>query len=196
MDNGSTLLNSKGNAPWLGPRGPRLLLEFEPGYRVFFGNLADLLLPRRLPTLALASKPAPYWHDVFVYTGAPWGSVLESGLCHLTLVLAVIILSPIWAPRTRLETQRWHRSYVAYYRPSPTFPASRSSPPRLPVRRENKSEVRHAMRVAREIENRPRGIVVPPNIAELTAPAPLPKGVLSTPIAPAVPLAAAGAQRQ
>ncbi len=196
MDNGSTLLNSKGNAHWRGPRGPRLVLEFEPGYRVFFGNLADLLLRKPLPTLVLASRPAPYWHDVFVYTGAPWGSVLESALCHLTLVLALIILSPIWAPRTHMETQRWHRSYVAYYTPSPTFPASKSSPPKLPMRRENKSEVRHAMRVAREVENRPGTIVAPPNIAALTASPPLPKGVLSTPVAPAVPLAAARSQRQ
>jgi hypothetical protein len=196
MDNGSTLLNSKGNAHWRGPRGPRLVLEYEPGYRVFFGNLADLLLRKPLPTLVLASKPAPYWHDVFVYTGAPWGSVLESALCHLTLVLALIILSPMWAPRTHMETQRWHESYVAYYRPSPTFPASKSSPPRLPMRRENKAEVRHALRVAREVENRPGSIVAPPNIAALTAPPPLPKGVLSTPVAPAVPLAAARSQRQ
>ena len=196
MHNGSTLLNSKGNAHWLGPRGPRLLLELEPGYRVFLGNLADALLRKRQPTLALTSKPAPYWHDVFVYTGAPWGAVLESGLCHVTVVLALIILSPIWAPRTRIEAKRWHQSYVAYYRPSPTFPASRSSPPRLPAGRENKTEVQHALRVAREVENRPRGIVAPPNIAELTAPAPLPKGVLSTPVAPAVPLAAARSQRQ
>jgi hypothetical protein len=172
------------------------VLEFEPGYRVFFGNLADLLLPKPLPTLVLASKPAPYWHDVFVYTGAPWGSVLESALCHLTLVLALIILSPIWAPRRHIETQRWQESHIAYYRPSPTFPASQSSPPRLPTRRENKAEVRHALRVAREVENRPGSIVAPPNIAALTAPPPLPKGVLSTPVAPAVPLAAARSQRQ
>ena len=44
----------------------RLLVERPSWPRVFFGNLRDLVLPRRLPPLELQSAPAPFWPDVFV----------------------------------------------------------------------------------------------------------------------------------
>ena len=157
MDNGSTLLNSTVDAHWLGPPGPRLLLELEPAYRVFFSNLADMLLRRQVPQVHLASKPAPYWHDVFVPSGAPWWAVLESVLWHATAVLAVAVLSPAWGPRKPAETRLARRSYVAYYTPNPAFPVLGSRPPRVPVRKEHKLEPRHAMPVAQRGQSPARG---------------------------------------
>src|SRR5271166_3154430 len=65
----------------------RLLIDWEPGHRVFFRNLADLLLSRRVPQIPITSRPAPFWNDVFVPSGAPWPSFMESMLLHLLLIV-------------------------------------------------------------------------------------------------------------
>ena len=68
----------------------RLLTELEPRHRVFFGNLADLLLSRTVPPFPTTSRPARFWNDVFVPAGAPWSSFAESMLLHLLLIVLVV----------------------------------------------------------------------------------------------------------
>ena len=68
----------------------RLLTDWEPGHLVFFRNLADLLLSRRVPQIRLTSRPAPFWHDVFVPSGAPWTSFMESMLWHVLVTILFV----------------------------------------------------------------------------------------------------------
>ncbi len=105
----------------------RLLTELEPRHRVFFGNLADLLLSRRVPQVPITSRPARFWNDVFVPSGAPWSSFLESMLLHLLLIILFVWgQSRVWVS-VKLFPQRdaFHRS-ITYYPPTPSFPAAGS----------------------------------------------------------------------
>src|SRR5450755_861181 len=77
----------------------KLLIEWESGRRVFFGNLGDLLLSRRVPQFLITSRPGRFWNDVFVPTGAPWTSFMESLLLHLLLVILFVLgQSRVWGP--------------------------------------------------------------------------------------------------
>ncbi len=72
---------------------PRLLVELPSWPRAFFGNLCDLVLPRRQAPLDLRSAPAPFWPDVFVKRGLPWFSFVESVACHLLVFAALVVAS-------------------------------------------------------------------------------------------------------
>src|SRR5437762_12825255 len=93
MDKASGLLSSNLNANLKAAPHLRLLLELEPAHRVFFHNLADTLLCRSVPPIATTSSPAPFWSDVFVYSGVSWWRLLDSVLWHLLAVAVVWSLS-------------------------------------------------------------------------------------------------------
>ena len=175
----------------------RLLIEREPGHRVFFGNLADLLLSRRVPQVALTSRPARFWNDVFVPSGAPWSSFMESMLLHLLLVVLIVWgQSRVWVS-VELFPQRdaIHKS-ITYYPPTQTFPAVGSRAPRVRVGTRVKQASAHtparppAMPVTRE--QKP-GIVTPPDIKQATARVPNLPG--SHAVTPMVPFAATASPR-
>src|SRR5439155_25635870 len=106
----------------------RLLLELEPAHRVFFRNLADILLFRSISPVATTSRPAPFWRDVFVCSGVPWRWMVASTLSHMMVSAAMLILSQWWAQREPLQ-HRWgvDKSYVSYSTPSRSCPALTSS---------------------------------------------------------------------
>jgi len=129
----------------------RLLLELEPAPRVFFRNLADLILRRPLPPDPAKSKPGRYWTDVFVPTGLPWGSFIESLLLHLALISVVATVGQSWVRQEQIRREIEHKVYVAYYMPSKTFPTNRSRPPEQDrPKPEHKSQRKSPTRVARE----------------------------------------------
>jgi hypothetical protein len=176
----------------------RLLVELEPRHRVFFSNLADLLLSRRVPQVPITSRPARFWNDVFVPSGVPWSSFMESMLLHLLLtVLFVWGQSRVWVS-VKLFPQRdaFQRS-ITYYPPARTFPAAGSRAPNIRPR----SRVTHAS--ARPPAHQPAmpvtpehkpSIVTPPDIKQATAK--LPNLLGSHAVAPMVPFAATvGPQR-
>ena len=103
----------------------RLLLEREPAYRVFFGNLADLIRRRTAP-MVTPSETAAFWPDVFVTPPVPWPRLLESMLFHTIAITVLVILSQPWVQLDPLP-RVVHRSYISYYSPSQTFPALRGS---------------------------------------------------------------------
>ena len=111
----------------------KLLLEPEPAYRVFFGNLADLI--RRQPESVTTSGTADFWPDVFV-PPVPLPRLLESMLFHTIAITVLVILSQPWVQLDPLP-RVVHRSYISYYSPSKTFPALRGSqtPLHKPLRR-------------------------------------------------------------
>src|SRR5213082_2291761 len=142
----------------------RLLLELEPAHRVFFRNLADVLLFRSMPPVATMSRPAPFWRDVFVCSGVPWPWMLGSTLSHMIVIAAMLILSQWWAQREPLQHRRgFYRSYVSYYMPSPSFPALRSSASRVRALPKRKPESAHQA-VTRVAPEPTRKIIRPPDI--------------------------------
>ena len=176
----------------------RLLIELEPGHRVFFGNLADLILSRRVPQIPITSRPAPFWNDVFVPSGASWSSFLESMLLHLLLmILFVLGQSRVWAP-VSLFPQRdaFHRS-ITYYPPTKSFPAAAGRAPSVRARSRVKHTLAHepvhqpAIRVTPE--QKP-GIVTPPDIKQATAR--LPNFLGSHAVTPMVPFSATAGLRR
>ena len=64
---------------------PKLLLELEPRWQVFIGNLTDLLFPPQTAPLKLTSRPAPFWPDVLVPSEPAWDGFYQSLLVHVTL---------------------------------------------------------------------------------------------------------------
>jgi hypothetical protein len=170
----------------------KLLFEVEPAHRVFLGNLADTFLWQS----PLPAIPAPrlgrFWSDVFVSSRMPWSSFLESMLWH-SLVIAAICLAPSWMPKERVrQRSAFRNSSPIYYRPSKSFSAARSSPPRAHRRAKTQSPAadQKAMVVPREHH----GIVTPPDLKQVLAAA-RPNPATSNlgapnPTLPAVPLSA------
>src|SRR5713226_3299504 len=184
----------------------RLLTELEPGYRVFFDNLADLLLSRRVPQIPVTSRPAPFWGDVFVPVGARWSSFLWSMLCHLLLIILFVWgQSRVWVPVKRFAQQdAFHRS-VTYYPPGQSFPAVEGRASSVRARsRVKQTLVRQPVRQpAQQPSRQPAipvtpqqrpSIVTPPDIKQATAR--LPNFPDSHAVTPMVPFSAAVGPRR
>src|ERR1700687_1266141 len=184
----------------------RLLTELEPRHRVFFRNLTDLLLARRVPPIPLTSRPVPFWSDVFVPSGAPWAPFMESMLCHLLLIILFVWgQSRVWPPVKRCQQgEASHRS-ITYYPAAQSFPAAEGRAPSVRAR----SRVTHtsarqsAQQSARQPAPHPAmpvtpqqkpSIVTPPDIKQATAR--LPNFLGSHAVTPMVPFSATmGPQR-
>ncbi len=136
--------------------GPRLLLEREPAHRVFFQNLADLILFRSPPPIVTTSTPAPFWGDVFVHARVPWWWFVESLLGHLIVLTAVLILFQKWPSEAVQQPSVFQRSYLSYYTPPKSFPALRSHSSRPRVHQPGPTH-RPAIRVAPESAQRQAG---------------------------------------
>ncbi len=196
MHSESTLLDPVEDVHWFSlpePPPPRLLLELEPAYRVFFSNLADFLLLSSVPSYDLVSQPAPFWDDVFIPNGAPWLGLLESAFWHTIFILLPVFLLQGWFPR-QIEIQPMSAAHIIYYRPDPAFPAHGSSPPMARVPAKPTSLSPQALRVVpQRIVRQPP--ILPPDLAAVTRPA-QPPAPLSSPRLPAAPLAAVSAPRR
>jgi hypothetical protein len=178
----------------------RLLTEWEPRHRVFFGNLADLILSRRVPPIFISSRPAAFWNDVFVPSGAPWSSFLESTLGHLLLILLLVwIQSRAGAPVKLFARQETFQKPITYTPPAQSFPAAESRAANVPTRaRVKHGSAHHAAAHPPAIPVRPEqkpGLVAPPDIKQATSG--LPNILASHATPPMVPFSAiAGQQRK
>ena len=180
----------------------RLVMDLEPRHRVFFGNLADLLWSRRVPPIRITSRPAPFWNDVFVPSGAPWTAFLESLIWHgLLLLLFIWGQSRVWEP-VKLFPQReaFHRP-ITYFPPAPTrtFRAAESRvskirpQPRVTHAPIQKPKPQAPMPVTAEHKPSQPSLVTPPDIKQATA---LPNLPSSHAVTPMVPLSATAASRR
>lgn len=174
----------------------RLLLELEPAHRVFFQNLTDLFLFRSPPPIASTSAPAPFWSDVFVYSGVPWWWFVESLLGHMILVAAVLILFQRWpASEPRQQRSVFDKSYVSYYTPPKSLLALGSNRPRVRAQSNRTSVPAHrpTIRVAPERaqgQGQKQAMMRPPGITPARA-AQL-RMTASNPLPPMMPLSATG----
>jgi hypothetical protein len=153
MEIGSEFFSSTKIAePRVLPR-PKLLLELEPAHRVFFSNLLDTLLFRPAPRVATTSRPGRFWPDVFIEPEMPWWGFLESMLWHMLAVAGIWSISQGVALRNQpFQRPSARRTYISYYRPSPTFPVAAARAPRPEPSPAVRREPAHqsALRVARE----------------------------------------------
>src|ERR1700674_5661201 len=176
----------------------RLLIELEPGHRVFFRNLADLLLSPRVPPIPITSQPVPFWGDVFVPSGARWSSFMESMLCHLLLmILFVWGQSRVWVQVKPFPQREAFNRSITYYPPTQTFPAAggRASivRERSRVTRTSPQQSAHQPAMPVTPQQKP-SLVTPPDIKQATAK--LPNFLGSHVVTPMVPFSATvGPQR-
>jgi TonB family protein len=146
---------------------PRLLVELPSWPRVFFGNLRDLVFPRRLPPLELRSAPAPFWPDVFVTRPLPWARFLQSVVYHAVAFALLIGLTRFFALQPQVVAMpTFDHSQVIYYQPSEYLPP-------LDTRTEQSEQAQKAdpefspqpiISLPPEADNRSQTIVTPPNV--------------------------------
>jgi len=102
---------------------PKLLIEMEPAWHVFWENLTDLLCPPRMTPLKLTSRPARFWSDVFVPAQLPWQRFGHSILLHGTLLVILLALLKFGISQPRLVAKSsFSQSDVIYYAPSEYMP--------------------------------------------------------------------------
>lgn len=120
MDNAPGVLIASQRVQRLAPvPGLKLLIDWEPRGRVFWRNLADLILARQDPPVRVTSRPARFWPDVFVPAGVPWSSFAEALLCQLLLVILFIWgQSRIWVPVKRFPGRDSFPRSITYYPPT------------------------------------------------------------------------------
>jgi len=146
---------------------PQLLVELPSWTAGFFGNLRDLVFPRRLPRLELESAPAPFWPDVFVQRGLPWFYFLESGAYHVLAVALLmaaarfIALHPAPVVRPAFE-----HTQVVYYSPSEYLPPldTRTAPAPKPAKADPEYARQPIISLPPEADNRSQTLVAPPNV--------------------------------
>jgi len=146
---------------------PRLLVELPSRPRVFFGNLRDLLLPRRLPPLNLRSAPGSFWPDVFVKRPLPWKRFLESAAYHMVAVALLIGITRFFAIQARVISQpAFEHSQIVYYRASEFLPPldTRASSDAAPRKAEPEFSRQPIISVPRQADNRSQTVVTPPQV--------------------------------
>jgi TonB family protein len=146
---------------------PRLLVELPSRPRVFFGNLRELVFPRRLSPLELRSTPASFWPDVFVKRPLPWYGFVQSIACHaLTFVLLIGFTRFLALQPQVVPTPVFDRAQVIYYQPSEYLPPldTRSETATQPAKLDPEFSPQHIISVPPEADNRSQTIVTPPNI--------------------------------
>jgi TonB family protein len=169
-----------------------LLVTLEPRHRVFLRNLRDLFWPRRRAPLALVSRPASFWPDVFVPSPLPWTRFLQSGLGHIAVIAALWGWSQLWAHRPQIvQRPVFHSSDVVYYDASEYLAPLDTGATHAQAAQ--KGEPAYAPRpiisVPPEADNRTQTIVAPPKL-KLDHDVPLPNVVALAQPKPTIPTAA------
>jgi TonB family protein len=146
---------------------PRLLVELPSRPRVFFGNLRDLIFPRRLPPLELQSTPAPFWPDVLVQRGLPWARFLQSVAYHALAFALLIGFTRFFALQPNVVAKpTFDRAQVIYYQPSEYLPPLDTRDPHQaqPAKADPEFSPQPIISVPPEADNRSQTIVTPPNV--------------------------------
>lgn len=146
---------------------PRLVVELPSWPRVFFGNLRDLVFPRRIPALELRSVPAEFWPDVFVNRPLPWARFFQSCGYHVIAGTLLIALTRFFAMQPRVvATPVFQHSDVVYYSPSEYLPPldTREPAPSHPVKADPEFSPQPVISVPAEADNRSQTIVTPPKV--------------------------------
>ena len=145
----------------------QLLVELPSRPRVFFGNLYDLIFPRRLPPLELQSTPAPFWPDVLVKHGIPWARFLQSVVYHVLAFALLIAFTRFFALQPQVIAKPiFDPAQVIYYQPSEYLPPldTRDLQPAEPAKADPELSPQPIISVPPEADNRAQTIVTPPSV--------------------------------
>jgi TonB family protein len=161
---------------------PQLLVELPSWPRVFFGNLRDLVFPRRLPHLKLRSAPAPFWPDVFVKRRTPWFAFLQSSAWHVAAFTLLVEITRFFALQPQpAPLPVFNHSQLIYYSAADSLPpldtrVASTDRPRIdrprkdslkndpPEKADPEFSRQPIISLPRETDNRSQTIVTPPNI--------------------------------
>src|SRR5438067_12730186 len=93
----------------------QFLITLEPRWRSFFSSIAAVFsTPSTRPTSPLAA--GDFWADVFVSTGTPAFSLLESAIYHGLGIVAVVWLSQFsFRPAPQLSHKLFDSKQLIYY---------------------------------------------------------------------------------
>lgn len=142
-----------------------MLVELPSWPRVFFGNLRDLVLPRRQPALELHTAPAEFWPDVFVKRRLPWAGFFQSCGYHVIAGALLIALTRFFAMQPRVvETPTFEHSQVLYYTPSEYLPPldTREQATSRPQKADPEFSRQPIISLPAAPDNRAQTIVTPP----------------------------------
>src|SRR5246127_294568 len=146
---------------------PRLLVELPSWPRVFFGNLRDLIFPRRSPAPELHSAPADFWPDVFVTRRLPWAGFFQSSGYHLIAGALLIALTRFFAMQPRVvATPTFEHSQVLYYTPSEYLPPldTREQAPSRAQKADPEFSRQPIISLPAQADNHVQTIVTPPKV--------------------------------
>jgi len=145
----------------------RLLVELPSRPRVFFGNVRDVVFPRRFPVLELQSAPARFWPDVFVPRRLPWRRFIESVAYHAIAIALLIGVTRFFALQPRVVAKPiFDHAQVIYYQPSEYLPpidtrSERSAQLRKPDPEFARQPI---ISLPPEADNRSQTLVAPPDV--------------------------------
>ena len=144
-----------------------LIVELPPWYQGFFSNFRECLRRAEPAPLTLTSAPAPFWPDVFVKRGLPWGRFLESAVYHVIGFALLLGFSRF----LQLQPQPtvapiFNRAQVIYYQPAEYLPPldTRVDDPAPPGQADPELSKQQIISVPREADNRSQTVVAPPNV--------------------------------
>jgi len=177
------------------PRQLALLVEWQPWWPAFLGNLSGLFA--RTPALIPSSAPAAFWDDVFVSRPIPWKQIGISAAVHALAISAVLSFShfaPGW-PRV-LSADESQSTPLTYYSVSAYLPEVKSAPapqPRnnLPLRKAQPTLApQEIISAVQDADNSRQTLLnaAHPNVSLHEAP--LPNLVAFAPVAPPAPISA------
>ncbi len=173
-------------------RVPKFLVELEPRYRVFFGNLRDLLIPRHLPPLDLTSSPAEFWPDAIVDDRFPWRGVRDSVLSHMLVLCSIYALALYgFFGRRPQQIQNPFRNSIVYYSVDDYLPELNTGS--KPAKVELKGQPAYAKQEIISVPPQPdntRQTIVTPWPMRLNTAVKLPNIVAWDPTMPPVPMSA------
>ena len=174
---------------------PALHYELEPRFRVFFRNLADLLLRREPPPLETTSQPIPVPESTFIKTELGPRHFVESYGYHVALILVIYFFSTtsLFSRPVKLNSP-FENTTVEHYPLSEYLPPLNTGPrgeakPRQGAPKLAKQEI---LSVPPNPDNNHQTIVTPPKM-KLDHDVPLPNIVAWTTI-PGQPIAASSRQ--
>lgn len=170
---------------------PRLLIAWEPWYRVFFRNLADLF--RRQPRLILTARPAPYWRDALVTRQMKSRHFVLSASWHVFAILLIYLLPMLLliVPR-RAEIVVAKRETPLYVPLSDYLPPvnTGSAPAKVARKGRPKLAKQEIISLPPNPDNFEQTIISPPNPNILKQHVNLPNMVLWNPVVGPAPVAA------
>lgn len=171
---------------------PLLLCELEPWHRVFFRNLADVILRREPPPVEITATPVSLRRDYFIKTGIDASRYVESYSGHIAVIALVYLVCTLpFFNRTPKLNSPYENTQISYYPVSDYLPpintaAKAAMKPRRGAPKLARQEI---LSVPPNPDNTHQTIVTPPKI-KLNHDVPLPNIVAWTPIPSTQPVAA------